>query len=82
MWPRRTKERHYSVVSSTPEADEEYANAFAAALLMPEDEVRRRVRIGRNTQQLATEFGVELTRMKDRLVGLDLYEEASDPRRQ
>jgi Zn-dependent peptidase ImmA (M78 family) len=53
---------------------EEFANAFAFALLMPEKCVCARVNAGRTLPQLAYEFGVEQSRMKERLLVLGLFD--------
>lgn len=53
---------------------EEFANAFAFALLMPEKYVRARVNAGRSLPQLAYEFGVQESRMKERLLALGLFD--------
>jgi len=62
----------------TREQAEEFANAFAFALLMPEKYVRARVSAGRDLQQLAYEFGVEQSRMKERLLGLGLFDRVTN----
>jgi Zn-dependent peptidase ImmA (M78 family) len=62
----------------TREQAEEFANAFASALLMPEKYVRARVSAGRDLQQLAYEFGVEQSHMKERLIGLGLFNQATN----
>lgn len=48
------------------------ANAFAASVLMPIDKVRYFFSLTKNTAQLAEIFGVSLTAMHYRLVGLNL----------
>jgi Zn-dependent peptidase ImmA (M78 family) len=52
--------------------DEVFANEFAACLLMPEDEVRRRAGTGLNDIQLAIEFQVSREAMQFRLKNLGL----------
>jgi Zn-dependent peptidase ImmA (M78 family) len=50
---------------------EREADAFAAELLMPEDQVRAAIRNGnRSLNDLASEFGVSSLAMKYRLQGL------------
>lgn len=70
-----------SITSLQTEA-EEYADAFAFALLMPEKAVRARVNAGRDLSQLAYEFGVEQSRMKERLIALGLFDERRNTVRQ
>jgi len=84
MWPRKAKTPVVapSSRSANPEEDEQYANAFAYALLMPEKAVRARVNAGRNLTQLAYEFGVEQTRMKERLIDLGLFDQGLNKVRQ
>lgn len=53
--------------------DEQFANAFAAALLMPEGRVRFLREEGLNETQLAARFGVSEVAMVNRLKNLDLY---------
>lgn len=52
--------------------DELYANSFAAALLMPEDEVKRRFRRDPNEVRLALAFDVSREAMHYRLQNLGL----------
>jgi Zn-dependent peptidase ImmA (M78 family) len=52
---------------------EMYANAFAAALLMPEKEVRRFRSQGMHERDMAREFGVSEAAMVNRLKNLGLY---------
>jgi Zn-dependent peptidase ImmA (M78 family) len=47
-----------------------FANQFAAALLMPKDDVDSRVKTGALVADLATVFGVSLEAMKYRLINL------------
>lgn len=54
--------------------EEEYADAFAYALLMPEKYVRAAAEAGRDLSQLSYEFGVTPFRMQERLVGLGLFD--------
>jgi Zn-dependent peptidase ImmA (M78 family) len=53
--------------------DERFANAFAAALLMPERHVRRLRGLGMNEHEMAREFGVSEAAMVNRLKNLRLY---------
>jgi Zn-dependent peptidase ImmA (M78 family) len=55
------------------DAGELYANSFAAALLMPEKEVRRLHGVGLHQRDLATTFGVSEAAMVNRLKNLGLY---------
>jgi Zn-dependent peptidase ImmA (M78 family) len=55
------------------EPDERYANAFAAALLMPEKEVRRLDALGTGSREMASIFGVSEAALVNRLKNLDLY---------
>jgi Zn-dependent peptidase ImmA (M78 family) len=54
-------------------ADERFANAFAAALLMPEKEVRRLDTIGTSSKEMASIFGVSEAALVNRLKNLNLY---------
>jgi Zn-dependent peptidase ImmA (M78 family) len=68
-------------VTGMTRADEEYADTFAYALLMPEAVVIQRVRDGYSLERLALEFGVETSRMRSRLDQLGLWDrEKSEPR--
>jgi Zn-dependent peptidase ImmA (M78 family) len=53
--------------------EERFANAFAAALLMPEREVRRCHGSGMHERDMAAEFGVSEAAMVNRLKNLNLY---------
>jgi Zn-dependent peptidase ImmA (M78 family) len=53
--------------------DERFANAFAAALLMPEKEVRRLHNMGMHEKDMAAAFGVSEAAMVNRLKNLYLY---------
>jgi Zn-dependent peptidase ImmA (M78 family) len=53
--------------------EERFANAFAAALLMPEREVRRLHGSGINEIEMAGVFGVSEAAMVNRLKNLSLY---------
>lgn len=53
--------------------DERYANAFAAALLMPEKEVRRLHGLGMSPRDMASTFGVSEAALVNRLKNLGLY---------
>ncbi len=53
--------------------DERYANAFAAALLMPEMKVERLHAIGLHEEEMAQHFGVSHAAMVNRLKNLGLY---------
>ena len=55
------------------DADERYANAFAAALLMPQREVERLHELGLNEEELANRFGVSRAAIVNRLKNLLLY---------
>jgi Zn-dependent peptidase ImmA (M78 family) len=55
------------------DADERYANAFAAALLMPHREVERLHELGLGEEELAKRFGVSQAAMVNRLKNLLLY---------
>jgi len=55
------------------DAGELYANSFAAALLMPEGEVRRLHGIGMRERDLASTLGVSEAAMVNRLKNLGLY---------
>lgn len=55
------------------DGDERYANAFAAALLMPQHEVERLHEIGLDEEQLAKRFGVSQAAIVNRLKNLLLY---------
>jgi Zn-dependent peptidase ImmA (M78 family) len=83
MWLKRNKKRIPAppTPQTASQEDEEYANAFAAALLMPKSEVVTRVKRGYNTHQLAANFGVPVSRMKDRLIDLGLYDQSTDTAR-
>lgn len=50
-----------------------FANSFAAALLMPEREVRRLHSIGTHESEMAHTFGVSEAAMVNRLKNLSLY---------
>jgi Zn-dependent peptidase ImmA (M78 family) len=54
-------------------ADERFANAFAAALLMPEKEVRRLQALETGTTDMASIFGVSEAALVNRLKNLNLY---------
>jgi Zn-dependent peptidase ImmA (M78 family) len=54
-------------------AIERFANAFAAALLMPEKDVRRLRTLGMSEQEMARELGVSEAAMVNRLKNLSLY---------
>jgi Zn-dependent peptidase ImmA (M78 family) len=53
--------------------DERFANAFAAALLMPERDVRRLHGLGMPEGEMAGAFGVSEAAMVNRLKNLNLY---------
>jgi Zn-dependent peptidase ImmA (M78 family) len=53
--------------------DERYANAFAAALLMPEKEVRRLQSLGMKPREMKEAFGVSEAALVNRLKNLGLY---------
>lgn len=53
--------------------DELFANAFAAALLMPEREVRRLHGLGMHERDMCRTFGVSQAAMVNRLKNLALY---------
>ena len=53
--------------------EERFANAFAAALLMPEKEVRRLHGMGMHERDMAGAFGVSEAAMVNRLKNLGLY---------
>jgi len=53
--------------------DERYANAFAAALLMPEAQVRRLRQLGMNEADMSVQLGVSEAAMVNRLKNLGLY---------
>jgi len=53
--------------------EERFANAFAAALLMPEREVRRLHSMGMREKDMAGAFGVSEAAMVNRLKNLSLY---------
>lgn len=55
------------------DAGELFANSFAAALLMPEKEVRRLHGIGIHEKEMARTFGVSEAAMVNRLKNLNLY---------
>lgn len=55
------------------DSSEMFANAFAAALLMPEDDVRRLHDKGWNESKLARHFGVSQAALVNRLKNLDIY---------
>lgn len=55
------------------DAEERYANAFAAALLMPEREVERLHELGLDEDELAKRFGVSQAAIVNRLKNLLLY---------
>lgn len=55
------------------DAGELFANSFAAALLMPEREVRRLHGIGMHEPDMARAFGVSEAAMVNRLKNLNLY---------
>ena len=54
--------------------EERYANAFAAALLMPERDVERFHAIGLNDEELAQKFGVSQAAIVNRLKNLNLFQ--------
>ncbi|HSZ13743.1 MAG TPA: ImmA/IrrE family metallo-endopeptidase [Solirubrobacteraceae bacterium] len=60
------------LTSAGNDAEEIYANKFAASLLMPREEVERRCTDGRAVPTLAFEFGVSEDAMRFRLVNLGL----------
>lgn len=53
--------------------DERYANAFAAALLMPEKEARRLRALGMSDRDMKDVFGVSEAALVNRLKNLSLY---------
>jgi len=53
--------------------EERFANAFAAALLMPEKEVRRLHGMGMHEKDMGSTFGVSEAAMVNRLKNLNLY---------
>jgi len=53
--------------------DERYANAFAAALLMPERDVERLHLLDASEEEMARRFGVSQVAMVNRLKNLNLY---------
>ncbi|HET9163562.1 MAG TPA: ImmA/IrrE family metallo-endopeptidase [Solirubrobacterales bacterium] len=55
------------------DGEERFANAFAAALLMPEKEVRRLHSLGLHEKDMAGSFGVSEAAMVNRLKNLNLY---------
>jgi Zn-dependent peptidase ImmA (M78 family) len=55
------------------EEDERFANAFAAALLMPQRDVERLHELGLTEDQMAQRFGVSQAAMVNRLKNLLLY---------
>ncbi|MGN6557558.1 MAG: ImmA/IrrE family metallo-endopeptidase [Solirubrobacterales bacterium] len=55
------------------DADERYANSFAAALLMPEKEVRRLHALGMSQRDMKEVFGVSEAALVNRLKNLGLY---------
>jgi Zn-dependent peptidase ImmA (M78 family) len=60
-------------LSSTGQNEEEkFANAFAASLLMPDDEVQKRSKEGASTVELAWQFRVSAEAMEYRLRNLGL----------
>jgi Zn-dependent peptidase ImmA (M78 family) len=64
---------HRNLLSSAgTDSEEIYANKFAAALLMPKDEVMSRFKQGGTAASLAAEFGVSADAMHFRLVNLEL----------
>lgn len=66
----RSPKRDTTFTNDDP--DERYANAFAAALLMPEKFVRKLYRSARNIQELADAFGVSTAAMNFRLKNLGI----------
>lgn len=69
---RYVDERNF-LSSQGTDPDERYANQFAAALLMPTDEVWDRAKSnGSDVAALAAEFGVSADAMNFRLINLDL----------
>jgi len=62
-----------SLASTGRLPDERYANAFAAALLMPEKHVRRLHEEGLDDQTMARRLGVSQEAMVNRLKNLGLY---------
>jgi Zn-dependent peptidase ImmA (M78 family) len=54
--------------------DERYANAFAAALLMPEREMRRLHALGMSQGEMKDVFGVSEAALVNRLKNLGLYD--------
>ncbi len=66
----RSPKRDTTFANDDP--DERYANAFAAALLMPEKFVRKLYRSARDIQQLAEAFGVSTAAMRFRLKNLGI----------
>ena len=68
-----TKKRDTNFSSNTYDPDEISANAFAAALLMPEDKIRDYYRSASSLQQLADAFGVSTAAMSYRLQNLGIY---------
>lgn len=64
---------HRNLLSSAgTNAEEIYANQFAASLVMPKDEVVARFQAGGTAASLAYEFGVSADAMHFRLVNLGL----------
>lgn len=68
---RRSADRDH-LASQGRDADEIYANKYAAALLMPKNDVARLFTQGLNTDQLASRFKVSSEAMQWRLVNLGL----------
>lgn len=59
--------------SKGTDVDERFANAFAAALLMPEHVVAQRVALGQGEAEMADYFEVSEAALVNRLKGLGLY---------
>ncbi|RZA15660.1 MAG: ImmA/IrrE family metallo-endopeptidase [Proteobacteria bacterium] len=66
----RSPKRDTTFTNDDP--DERFANAFAAALLMPEKFVRKLYRSARGIQELADAFGVSTAAMNFRLKNLGI----------
>lgn len=65
-------DRRDQMSSTGRDPDEVYANQFAAAMLMPAEEVKRNHRAGQGLAQLAYRFGVSAESMSFRLSNLKL----------
>jgi hypothetical protein len=64
---------HRGPISATGKSPQEvFANQFAAALLMPRDEVVRRYKDGRRAAEMAWEFKVSIDAMQFRIINLEL----------